>query len=1091
MALSRYGGIDGSQRISQNYDEINKAFKNVETEADSNKGIVDQHINNSDIHVTKAKQDDWDSKAPGIVKEQLDSHVSNHSLHVSGEERTKLSTIEVGAEPNQNAFSRVNGMAATSKTDEFKIVGDVGIEVTQNPNDKSIHLTATGTAAPGKHASTHLTGGTDPIPTATETTSGLMAPADKQALNTLKKAIDRVDLTTTLGPGTSVINADQASDLDLTVYGATLTNLLGSDGNFETDSNGDGVADGWANVGDKVRFSLVTTNVKYGLKAQRITALATDTAQWVRRMGLNANIIAGKKYAVVADVVTDGTATGHVQFRYSDTATVSKGDITSNTIVVLKASPIADYVGGITLYNSSLPGVAGWVQFDGVGIYEVSDDLYNRIGVDINESNIRDYLPHVDGRQHVQGVLITKSDVSEPQRLILPVTLASTPDGLTRDRAYYRDGAWRLLKCVDTTVNPAVALANPVESVIIKEGDIKLHPGGNQITVETGVIWREKVTFDSGTKRATTSKRSARVIGVYKGADVEPFTTSTSGAQTLPQLVNAVESGKDYYVTYITLDKYAYTANITQTDAKYTAGLSGAVSGALRDVARLQVQNDRQDFADDYIEAKVDNLRIDTDAQLADIADNKVNKGELVINVRDYGAVANGTTDDSAAIQAAINAAYALGGGKVYIPVGNYFIGSTLVLRSGVQLVGGGYTNWDYRKSKGTWLIMKKSLPSLIDIGNGTTGIISGAALSNMSLTVEGFTTGGTVTGIGLWERNSWYFHSENIYIEGFSTGIKIGDISKTLSHHYTNTHVSDCDVFIEVNNGGDVTFDGGRIGTNAGSVARTAGIVVKGNCDSLVFNRLIVAHNSGLSYNVHILDSTSLFWITFNDCDFETATVASVQIETQVTMVRVNNSWIGSKAPMIISSGSRIIVRDCTFGNQGSLPAAINITGTASNVTVEQNDFTTAPSAQIKVDTSGSGITVRNNTIQGGGIGIQFAPVSGTPSRWIIAENNLIGQVDNAISINFAVLTKVQVKNNFISGYTNHGILLSGSTTEVSVDIQGNRLETAAASGTRRSILVNSAMSGVIITNNDLRGNAAAMVDNSVAPKLVTNNLV
>lgn len=43
-----------------------------------------------------------------------------------------------------------------------------------------------------------------------------------------------------------------------------------------------------------------------------------------------------------------------------------------------------------------------------------------------------------------------------------------------------------------------------------------------------------------------------------------------------------------------------------------------------------------------------------------------VRKGELVLNVKDYGAVGNGTTDDTAAIQAAINAAPA--GATIYFP---------------------------------------------------------------------------------------------------------------------------------------------------------------------------------------------------------------------------------------------------------------------------------------------------------------------------------------------------------------------------------------------------------------------------------------
>ena len=58
------------------------------------------------------------------------------------------------------------------------------------------------------------------------------------------------------------------------------------------------------------------------------------------------------------------------------------------------------------------------------------------------------------------------------------------------------------------------------------------------------------------------------------------------------------------------------------------------------------------------------------------------------INVKDYGAVGDGTTDDTAAIQAALNAAT----GMVIIPPGSYIISSGLVFpqTKGVSLVGFG-----------------------------------------------------------------------------------------------------------------------------------------------------------------------------------------------------------------------------------------------------------------------------------------------------------------------------------------------------------------------------------------------------------------
>jgi hypothetical protein len=65
------------------------------------------------------------------------------------------------------------------------------------------------------------------------------------------------------------------------------------------------------------------------------------------------------------------------------------------------------------------------------------------------------------------------------------------------------------------------------------------------------------------------------------------------------------------------------------------------------------------------------------------------------INVRKapYNAAGDSITDDRAAIQAALDAAHARGGGTVYLPVGTYGLGATLNMPAGdgIQIVGSGW----------------------------------------------------------------------------------------------------------------------------------------------------------------------------------------------------------------------------------------------------------------------------------------------------------------------------------------------------------------------------------------------------------------
>ena len=59
-----------------------------------------------------------------------------------------------------------------------------------------------------------------------------------------------------------------------------------------------------------------------------------------------------------------------------------------------------------------------------------------------------------------------------------------------------------------------------------------------------------------------------------------------------------------------------------------------------------------------------------------------------VYNVRDFGALGNGSTNDAPAINNAITACNAAGGGQVYLSPGTYLVSGSVNLQSGVRLKG-------------------------------------------------------------------------------------------------------------------------------------------------------------------------------------------------------------------------------------------------------------------------------------------------------------------------------------------------------------------------------------------------------------------
>ena len=76
--------------------------------------------------------------------------------------------------------------------------------------------------------------------------------------------------------------------------------------------------------------------------------------------------------------------------------------------------------------------------------------------------------------------------------------------------------------------------------------------------------------------------------------------------------------------------------------------------------------------------------------QLSSAANVKNIWGNLIYNVKAYGAKGDGVTDDTLAIQAAVNAAAATGGGIVVVTTGKYLLSATISIPKSVFIIGDG-----------------------------------------------------------------------------------------------------------------------------------------------------------------------------------------------------------------------------------------------------------------------------------------------------------------------------------------------------------------------------------------------------------------
>lgn len=160
-------------------------------------------------------------------------------------------------------------------------------------------------------------------------------------------------------------------------------------------------------------------------------------------------------------------------------------------------------------------------------------------------------------------------------------------------------------------------------------------------------------------------------------------------------------------------------------------------------------------------------------------------KGGREYNVKAYGAVGDGVANDTAAIQAALDACKAAGGGKVFVPTGTYKITATLT--------------WDISAiaNETTRLCLEgsgvSSTISLLSVGSPAFSYVGNPAWPQGHLVIRNLKFLGNVTtnSIGIKLRGGLAFNSlEHVAIYAFQFGYDAADVDQT---NYYNVTIRNC----------------------------------------------------------------------------------------------------------------------------------------------------------------------------------------------------------------------------------------------------------------------------------------------------------
>jgi hypothetical protein len=314
----------------------------------------------------------------------------------------------------------------------------------------------------------------------------------------------------------------------------------------------------------------------------------------------------------------------------------------------------------------------------------------------------------------------------------------------------------------------------------------------------------------------------------------------------------------------------------------------------------------------------------------------------LFFNVKDptYGAVGNGASDDTAALQAAITAAGAAGGGIVFLPAGTYKISTPLTMSaSNVTLLGSGGQGCVIQPS-GSFvgsqvILLSADFTSIRDLT---------IAYANTTYSGNPVAAGIQITAA----RSVTLFNVNLYYIDGWAVQSSATNSIANYWCQMINVHTFQCAQGIHIIGASGSSFNMAHTLTNCivDQCLNSDGLFIEDAHDVLCTN-LEGSCTAGTGNSLHIKGAAAAVYISNIDLGPAPgpAAAATVLIESgsngspkQITF----NAGIleGGLTGLSITAGSQLRVVDCDIINNGT--HGINISGTADAIVLSGCLFNT-----------------------------------------------------------------------------------------------------------------------------------------------------